>query len=60
MHSAEVTSFRSGNIVASSNKNYRSMYSFNECAKQHRLLIQSTRDSYKSPLKDIRLIVCVP
>jgi len=47
--------FGSGSVVASSNKDYRSMYPFNEFAKQQHLLIQSTRESYVSPLKDIGL-----
>ena len=34
MCSAGVTSFQSGTIVASSNKNYHGMYSFNESTKQ--------------------------
>jgi len=47
--------FLSGSILVSSNKDYRSMCLFNEFAKQQYLLIQSTRDYYVSPLKDIVL-----
>ena len=37
--------FRSGNIVALSNKDYRSMYPFNDFTKQEYLLIQPTCNS---------------
>jgi len=55
MRSAGVISFRSGSIAASSNRDYRSMYPFNESAKQIYLLIQSTHNSYVFPLRNIRL-----
>jgi len=47
--------FRFGSIVAWSNKDYHSRCRFNEFAKQRYVLIQSIRDSYVSPLHDIRL-----
>jgi len=55
MCSAYGSIFRSGNIVASSNKYYHIMCSFNESAKQLHFLIQSMRDSYVYLLWDMRL-----